>query len=98
RPWHLAAAAGLTFLGTWILNLVPLALLGGEAVQWTGLVASLALYYGLEGLAVAWVLVHESRRTAGAPRMPAWIGVALTFCFIAAARGFLNPEFDALEQ
>lgn len=101
RTWHLVVATGVTFGATWLLNLVPLALLGGlaeEAVVWRPLIASMALYYGLEGLAVAAVLVAEARRGGRPSRIPVWLGAVGTFAFIALARGFLNPMFSAGEQ
>lgn len=101
RTWHLVVATGVTFSATWLLNLVPLALLGGlaeEAVVWRPLLASMALYYGVEGLAVAVVLVGEALRGGRPSPIPAAVGVVGTFVFIAVARGFLNPLFSAGEQ
>lgn len=75
-------------------------------IQWVNLAPSLAIYYLLEGLAVAVSLLVEFRRPhpRQAPSFFSWrrvhavAGIALTFVFIASMRSFLDANLTWRQQ
>lgn len=93
RRWHLAPAIGVTFLGTWTLNLIPLTLLGGLQMA-----PSLAIYYLLQGTAVAASLLVAWPGSVFRAGRRAWLGVAGTFVLMAVLRVFANAHLDLGQQ
>lgn len=129
RRWHVAAASCATFLGTLVLNILPLALLAAfsgssiyvprpfsqgsevadrnlvQVIEWARLVPSLAVYYCIEGLAVALTLMYEFRRPHRQSERRSWkgrvvwmVGIAASFAFIGALRCFLDDDLSLSQQ
>lgn len=102
RAWHVMLATAVTFTATWLLNVIPYWMFAGallKALPLGELAAGLAIYFGVQGVGVAFSLAWESHGAARvAPRWARVLAVVLTFAFVALLRVFVDPQWTSAEK